>query len=69
MSAPGSPARKVRPLTPSCTISERPPRSEAITGRPARKASSTTKGVFSYQTEGTTSTSIDESAAASSPGP
>src|SRR5262249_31806475 len=69
VSVPGSPARKVRPFTPSFTSSARPPTSDAITGRPAEKASSTTKGVFSYQTDGTTSTSMLDSASVSSPCP
>src|SRR3712207_7373316 len=49
-----------KPFFPCSTTSEIPPRSVAITGVLAAKASRITTGEFSYQREGTTRTSISE---------
>ena len=50
-------------MTPSLTTSGMPPIRDATTGTPARNASWMTSGLFSGQIDGTTSTSIDASAA------
>ena len=65
MRAAASPGGTWSPVSPCATASARPPWPETMSGRPAARASSTTRGAFSHQSDGTTTQSTEAMRAAS----